>query len=68
MSITSEHALAALRAILIRSLDAVTQETPQAGWEEQFAAMAREKQADWLLQLFSVLMSEILAQKLMEGT
>lgn len=61
-NVTSEHALAALRQILIRALDAVTKESPLAGWEAQFAAMERGKQADWLLQLFSVLMSDVLAQ------
>jgi hypothetical protein len=52
------YAIVALKDILTRALAAAALEqagVELAGWDLEFAQMSREAQAEWLIQLFEVL-------------
>jgi hypothetical protein len=54
----SEFAVASLRTVLMRALDAVERygdDEVLQGWDKAFATMSRQDQADWLCALFAEL-------------
>ena len=64
----TEHAVMALRGILIKALRANTYDSYTDldssfdEWDRQFASMEFEEQADWLIQLFQELSHSDLEQ------